>query len=107
MTPIEWQNENDRLVALIRALEADIANPVSLQERIQRDEAQIEHLKVRIAQAKERQAHLPVILDSTRERLREHRTKKPSSNAKVARLLKLKEMMNELLSELGEVNSDS
>jgi hypothetical protein len=104
MTPTDWTREEKELVALIRALEADIASPVTLIERIQRDEATIAALQAGIAAAKDRQAHLPEILASTRERLRDHRAKKPSNDAKIARLLKLKEMMNELL---AEINPDS
>jgi chromosome segregation ATPase len=104
MTPTDWTREEKELVALIRALEADMANPVTLQERIERDEATIKSLQDNIAAAKERQAKLPEILASTRERLRDHRAKKPGTDAKIARLLKLKEMMNELL---AEINPDS
>lgn len=106
MTPTEYEEEDRRLVALIRALEADIANPIALQESIERDEAAIAALKARIEAAKSRQAMLPDILASSKERLRLHRTKRPSSNAKVARLLKLKEMMNELLKDLGSDASE-
>jgi hypothetical protein len=100
MTPTEYHDEERRLLALIRALEADIANPVTLQERIARDEAAILALQHGIAAAKERQAQLPEILESTRARLKDHRAKKPSTSAKIERLLKLKEMMNELLAEI-------
>jgi hypothetical protein len=104
MTPTEWTDEENRLVALIRALQADIADPVSLQERIARDEAVIAAMKQGILDAKARQKALPEILLSTQSRLRDHRAKKPSTNAKVERLLKLREMMNDLL---AEINPDS
>jgi chromosome segregation ATPase len=107
MTPTEYQDEERRLVALIRALQADIASPVTLQERIARDEAAILAMQQNIAAAKERQARLPEILLSTQARLKEHRAKKPSTNAKVERLLKLKEMMDELLKEVGACGQDS
>jgi len=104
MTPKSHAEEDLRLVALIRALESDINDPVSLQQSIARDEAAIVALQRRVEAAKDRQAKLPELLATARERLKLHRAQRPDVDAKVRKLMKLKEMMNELLRDIDSEN---
>jgi chromosome segregation ATPase len=105
MTPKAHEEEDRRLVALIRALEADMHNPLSLQESIERDEAQLAAIKARIDAARERHSKLPQLLQVARDRLKVHRLNRPDVDAKLKKLLKLKEMMNELLKDIqGDSN---
>ena len=97
MTP----SQKDMLVAAIRAIESDIANPVALQESIQRDEAAIVALQARVAAAKDRAARLPELLSSLKAQLAKIKTKdeQPKIDKRIAKLQKLLDDLKALKGE--------
>lgn len=107
MTPKQHVEEEARLVALCRALQSDIANPIGLQQSIERDEARIKALTEGVEAARRRAAMLPELLRDAQERLRKHRLTKPHLESKVSKLVKLQEMIDALKRELEQSPEDS
>jgi chromosome segregation ATPase len=102
MTPKQHKEEENSLVALIRALQSDITNPIALQESIAREEAKIKQMQANIDAMRERAERLPQLLQDAKNRLAAHRAQKPVVVDKLAQLQKLRDLMSKLQREIED-----
>lgn len=92
----QHDEETRQIRAAIYAVQTDINSPQGIAASIITMETQIAALQERLAQAKERQAQLPLILEQLQAKLAKHLENKPTISSTLDKIQKLQQEIAKL-----------